>query len=88
MMQFAHRPHIAWGPLPSPRRRRNRCGLCGVKDPRLFHVPTNVWLFYVGEEQRHQIVCARCWGQLTDAVDGSAYERRHAAPGALWSPPP
>jgi hypothetical protein len=88
MTRTARRPHINWGPLPSPRRRYNRCGLCGVKDPRLFHVATDVWLFYVGEAQRGQIVCVRCWAQLTDAVDDSAYEREHAAPGTLWSPPP
>jgi hypothetical protein len=87
MMRFTRRPRIKWGLLPSPRSRsrHNRCGLCRRQVNRLFDVPDDVWLFYVGEEQRHQIVCIACWHWLTDAIDASAYEREHGGPVPLWS---
>jgi hypothetical protein len=89
-MRFASRPLIRWGPLPSPRRRTNLCGICRRRDPTLFHVPTTVWLHYVGHEQRRQIVCIGCWRWLADAVDASAFWQKHAGeePGTLWSPLP
>jgi hypothetical protein len=85
MMQFARRPHINWGPLPSPRRRCNWCGLCRRRSGPLFDVPVCVWLHYVGHDQRHQIVCISCWHWLTDVIDGSAFEREHGGPVSLWS---
>jgi hypothetical protein len=54
----------------------------------LFDVPDDVWLHYVGVEQRGQVVCIRCWHWLTDVIDGGAYQAQHpehrrALP--LWS---
>lgn len=85
MMQFKQRPHINWGSLPSPRRRRNWCGLCQRQARELFDVPDDVWLHYVGVEQRHQIVCLRCWHWLVSVIDGGAYQAQHGVPVALWS---
>jgi hypothetical protein len=85
MMEFARRPYIRWGPSPSLRWRYNRCGLCRARNPALFGVPNAVWLHYVGEGQRDQIVCLACWRWLTDAIDGSAFEREHGGPVVLWS---
>jgi len=86
LMQFARPPAFAWQPLPGPRQRINRCGLCRCRSPALFDVPTDVWLHYVGIEQRHQIVCIPCWNRLTEAVDGYAYQTEHGGPLPLWSP--
>lgn len=85
IMRFAHRPHIRWGPLPSPRWRYNWCGLCRRRSGPLFDVPDPLWLHYVGEEQRGQILCISCWHWLTDVIDGSAFEHEHGDPVALWS---
>jgi hypothetical protein len=85
MMRFTKRPRINWGPLPSPRRRRNWCGLCRRPSGPLFDMPDDVWLHYVGEDQRHQILCIGCWHWLTDAIDGSAYERENGRAVPLWS---
>jgi hypothetical protein len=85
MMRFARRPRVKWAPLPSPHRRRNWCGLCRRAVNGLFDVPDNVWLHYVGEQQRHQIVCIACWHWLTDVIDDSTFEQRHGSPVALWS---
>ena len=51
----------------------------------MFDVPDDVWLHYVGQEQRGQLVCIRCWHWLTEIVDDSAYEREHGGPLAMWS---
>jgi hypothetical protein len=86
MMRFARRPHINWGPLPSPRQRRNWCGLCRRQSGPLFDVPDAVWLHYVGHDHRHQIVCISCWRWLINVIDGGAYEREHGGAVPLWSP--
>jgi ferredoxin len=81
----ASRPAIRWQPPPSPRQRHNWCGLCSAKNPALFDVPNEVWLHYVGHEQRHQIVCMGCWHWLTNVIDGSAFEQEHGGAVSLWS---
>ena len=81
-MRFAARPTIKWAP---PRRHRNWCGLCRRPSGTLFDVPDHVWAYYVGHEQRHQILCLRCWHWLTDVIDGSAFEQKHGGATALWS---
>ena len=85
VMRFAQRPQINWAPPPSPRRRGNWCGLCGLKQPRLFSVPDEVWAYYVEHDQRGQIICRRCWRWLTDIIDGSACELEHGRAVGLWS---
>jgi hypothetical protein len=44
-----------------------------------------VWLHYVGQEQRHRVLCIRCWHRLTEAMDGGAYQAEHGGPLPLWS---
>ena len=82
MMQFAHRPKLKWNPL-NERRRRVWCGLCRYDCGGLFDVPDDVWLHYVGEEQRHQVLCIGCWHWLVDAIDGGEFEAGGPAP--MWN---
>jgi hypothetical protein len=84
LMQFARRPRINLRPQPR-RPRVNRCGLCGVSDPRMFDVPDEVWLQHVSEEQRRQMVCIECWHWLTDVIDGGAFQASRGGPLPLWS---
>jgi len=84
MMQFAHRPKLKWNPL-NERRRRVWCGLCRYDCGGLFDVPDDVWLHYVGEEQRHEVLCIGCWHWLVDAIDGGALEAAHGVPVPMWS---
>ena len=49
--------------------------------------PTTCDLYYVGEEQRGQILCIGCWHWLTDVIDGSAFEHEHGAPAQLCGQP-
>jgi hypothetical protein len=51
----------------------------------LFDVPDDVWVHYVGEEQRHQIVCIACRHWLVELIDGGAYQAQHGGPVPLWS---
>jgi hypothetical protein len=54
LMQFTRMPPLAWQRLPGPDCPVNWCGLCRRCNPPLFDVPDDVWLHYVGPEQRHQ----------------------------------
>jgi hypothetical protein len=40
-------------------------------------LPDDVWLHYIGHEQRHQIVCLRCWRRLTEGIDGGMFQATH-----------
>jgi hypothetical protein len=84
MMQFTRRPLISWLSLDG-RERRNWCGLCRHKAGGLFDVPHDVWMHYVGADQRHQLLCIHCWHWLVDAIDGGAFEAAHGGPVPLWS---
>jgi hypothetical protein len=65
-------------------RKIGRCDLCGEDSGPLFDVPDNVWLYYVGEQQRHQLVCIGCWDTLVQQIDGGAFQIRHGSPLPLW----
>lgn len=67
------------------KRAGSWCGLCRYDSGGLFNVPDDVWLHYIGEEQRDQVVCIRCWHWLTEIIDGGAYQRDHGGPLPLWS---
>jgi len=40
-------------------------------------VPSDVWLYYAGREQRHQIVCLGCWRWLVGVIDDGAYQAQY-----------
>jgi hypothetical protein len=84
LMQFRRRPSITWL-VRTPQMRRNWCGLCRRPANGLFDVPDDVWLHYIGEEQRHQVVCIACWHWLTNIIDSGAYQAQHGGPLSLWS---
>jgi hypothetical protein len=79
LMQFTHPPALAWQRLPDMEDCPvSWCGLCRRCNPPLFDVPDDVWLHYVGPEQRDQVVCIRCWRRLTVAIT-AVYTRTRMA---------
>jgi hypothetical protein len=85
LMRFAHYPKITWRAVPGPRRRVNRCGLCGWRSPPLFDVPDVVWQRYIPAEQLAHVVCIGCWNWLVEVIDGGACQAQHGGPLPLWS---
>ncbi len=81
------RPTVRWRSLPGPLRRLNRCGMCGVKDPRMFDLPDVVWRFYIEPTQRGHMVCLRCWSRLVEVTDGGFFQKVHGGPMPLCSYP-
>ena len=59
--------------------------LCRRVANGLFDVPDDVWRHYVGEEQRHQILCITCGHWLVELIDGGEYQAQHGGPVPLWS---
>ncbi|SEB85730.1 hypothetical protein SAMN05444161_0018 [Rhizobiales bacterium GAS191] len=76
---------IAWRrPLPGPRTRINRCGICGAREPAMFDVPTIVWEHYVPPDERAHMLCIDCWRRLVAVTDGGTFQDQHGGPPALW----
>jgi hypothetical protein len=85
LMQFTGPPALAWRLHPAPNSDVYRCGLCVRFEPKLFDVPDKVWRHYIQRENRHQVVCLRCWRRLTEAIDGGTFQARHGGPLPFWS---
>jgi hypothetical protein len=86
-MTGLHRAYFQpWLPRASPRFNYNFCGICDARFPSMFHVPDEVWQFYVPPRQRSHMVCIECWALLTLIIDKRRFERKHGGPLALWSP--
>jgi hypothetical protein len=47
-------------------------------------VPDKVWLFYVGPEWRHHVLCIACWHRLVEAIDDGAFQAVRGGPVPLW----
>jgi hypothetical protein len=85
LMQFTRVPGVTWRPVPGPRRRVQRCGLCAGRWPPFFDVPDVVWQNYIPSEQRDHIICLDCWSWLVQVIDGGACQAKHGGPLPLWS---
>jgi hypothetical protein len=85
LMRFTRAPNLRWHKQPPPVSGITWCGLCRRAPLRLFDVPDDVWRHYIGPDQRHQVVCIRCWDRLTGVIDGGAYQAEHGGPLPLWS---
>jgi hypothetical protein len=85
LMEFLRVPALAWQWVPGRDSGINWCGLCRRPNPRLFDVPTPTWQHYIRYENRHQVVCIRCWRRLTEAIDGGIFQAEHGGPLPLWS---
>ena len=69
LMRFTRPPRLLWHKQPPPESGIIWCGLCQCPSPRLFDVPDEVWLHYLGPDQRHQVVCIQCWCRLTSVIE-------------------
>jgi hypothetical protein len=85
LMEFTRAPWLPWHEQPPPESGVTWCSLCQCGAPRLFDVPDDVWLHYVGPAQCHRVLCIRCWQRLTHDIDRGAYQAGHGAPVPLWS---
>jgi hypothetical protein len=67
LMRFTRQDHLS-------------AGSASAGAPPLFDQPDGRVAAHLGPDQRHRVVCIKCWRRLTEVIDGGTYQAEHGGP--------